>query len=366
MNDAKNFPDKVPESVKVLLIEDNPGDARLIREMLRDIKNSVFEIEHCDRLEGALSRLLLKGIDVVLTDLNLPDSEGIETFRRIYAKAPKLPIVVLTGFSDETMGIQTVQEGAQDYLIKQDVSSVLLARTIRYAIERNFAKLASEELVGTITHELRAPLTVIKEVISQVLEGLFGEINEQQRRIFLMSMESVARMARLINNLLDVYKMEGSKAELRKEKTDLGALIKEVVEGLTPKLWEKSLEINMSFPPLAVELSLDREKMVQAMTNLISNAIKFTEKGRIEITIAGQGGAGVEVTVSDTGIGIPSEELPKVFGKFEQLSNAAKVKEKGSGLGLYITKRIIELHGGRIWVESEFGKGTKFHFTIQK
>jgi len=259
MNDVNKFLNETPESLKILLIEDNPGDVRLIREMLTDIKSASFELEHCDRLKGGLDRLILKGIDVILTDLNLPDSNGIETFRRIYAQTPKLPIVVLTGFFDETMGIQTVQEGAQDYLIKQDVNSVLLGRTIRYAIERNRAKLASEELVGMITHELRAPLTVIKEVISQVLEGLYGEVSEPQRRIFLMSMESVGRMAKLINNLLDVYKMEGGKLELKKEKLDIGELVQEVSAGFTPKLWEKTLEINILPLSSRVELYLDRE-----------------------------------------------------------------------------------------------------------
>ena len=127
---------------KVLLIEDNPGDVRLIREMLSESKNISFEIEHADRLSSGLESLAQGGLDILLLDLGLPDSQGFETVRRILPAAPGIPVIVLTGLNDEAMGLQAIHEGAQDYLVKGEISFPVISRAINYAIERQ--KLLNE------------------------------------------------------------------------------------------------------------------------------------------------------------------------------------------------------------------------------
>ena len=124
---------------RVLLIEDNPGDARLIWEMLAEVKGSPVDLKYADRLSSGLERLAEGGIDVILLDLSLPDSEGLDTFAQVHARAPQVPIIVLTGLDDESLAVKAVREGAQDYLVKGQVDGRLLVRAIRYAIERHRA-----------------------------------------------------------------------------------------------------------------------------------------------------------------------------------------------------------------------------------
>jgi DNA-binding NarL/FixJ family response regulator len=130
------------QPIKVLLIEDNPGDARLIREMLADVSGAWFDLEYADRLSSGLERLAVRDIDVILLDLMLPDSQRLDTFARTYTQAPQVPIVVLSYVDDEATAIEAVREGAQDYLVKGQVDGELLVRAIRYAIERKRAKEA--------------------------------------------------------------------------------------------------------------------------------------------------------------------------------------------------------------------------------
>jgi len=354
-----------PEKIRVLLIEDNPGDARLIREMLADIKEKSFDFYHSGRWGEALQVLAKWKFDVILTDLNLPDSSGIDTFRKVLEAAPKLPIIVLTGLSDEALGVQTVQEGAQDYLVKQEVTISLLAKAVRYAIERNRLRNAHDELVNIITHELRTPLTVIGEIIEQLFDGLYGEISGPQIEVLQMGRENVSRMSRLINNLLDASKMESGQLVLKKEAVDIVELARQVMLGFSPQLQGKATELRGDFPPGKIELFLDRDKILQVFTNLIGNAIKFTSRGTVTVSVRGTE-SGVECIVSDTGIGLSEEDLPKVFGKFEQFQNALSGKQKGSGLGLYITRQIISLHGGDIRVESKPNEGSRFIFHLSK
>src|SRR4051794_35672987 len=138
--------------IRVLLLEDNPGDARLIQLMLDEAGNDLFDVEHVERLGPALERLAKGGIAAILSDLSLPDSQGLATFSRLHAQAPQVPIIVLSGLNDTTIALQAVHEGAQDYLIKGQVDGQLLVRAMRYAIER---KRMSEQLAG-YAEELRS------------------------------------------------------------------------------------------------------------------------------------------------------------------------------------------------------------------
>lgn len=149
---------------KVLLIEDNPGDTRLIRQMLAKVRTASFDLKWADRLSTGLEQLATGGIDVVLLDLSLPDSQELNTFTKVHVKAPTVPIIVLTGLDDETVGVRTMREGAQDYLIKGRVDSNLLVRSIRYAIERQrlMEEVRSQSIIDELTklHNRRGFLTL--------------------------------------------------------------------------------------------------------------------------------------------------------------------------------------------------------------
>lgn len=222
------------------------------------------------------------------------------------------------------------------------------------------------DFVSTVSHELRTPLSITKEGISLILDGVTGSINPNQEKVLITSRNNIDRLARIINSLLDISKIEAGNVELKKKNVNLGVLIKNVFATFENMAAQKELEMRLNLPKeRGQDLYVDEDKIVQVFTNLIGNAIKFTEKGYIEVSLAPRENA-VEVTVSDTGVGISAEDLPKVFNKFLQFGRTAGGGEKGTGLGLSIAKGLIELHGGKIRVESELGKGTKFIFTLPK
>jgi signal transduction histidine kinase len=221
------------------------------------------------------------------------------------------------------------------------------------------------DFVSAVSHELRTPVTVTREAISQVLDGIYGEINKEQKQLLSMSIESIDRLSRLIENLLDISKIEANKIELKRELIDIVSLVKDVSSSFASAFQSKGLATKYDFPKDKIELYVDKDRMIQVFVNLMSNARKFTPAGSMEVSIVDKANV-VECSVSDTGIGISDEDLNKIFSKFNQFGRDFESAEKGTGLGLAISKGIIELHRGKIWAESKLGQGTKISFTLPK
>jgi two-component sensor histidine kinase len=198
-----------------------------------------------------------------------------------------------------------------------------------------------------------------------VATELLGSITGDQKDALGLAINNIGRLGRLINELLDISKIEAGKLELRCESVDMGMLIQEVVRNFEPLARERGLELRAVIPAKSLELLIDRDKVVQVFTNLIQNALKFTEKGYVEVS-ASVDDQGVRCQVADTGPGIQAKDLPKVFGKFQQFGHAPQGREKGTGLGLSLCKGFVELHGGRIWIESQVGIGTQFIFVFPR
>ncbi|MFA6609583.1 MAG: PAS domain-containing sensor histidine kinase, partial [Candidatus Omnitrophota bacterium] len=214
-----------------------------------------------------------------------------------------------------------------------------------------------------VSHELRTPLTAIKEGISIVLDETTGALNSEQKDFLEISKRNVDRLARLINDVLDYQKLETGKFEFELKENDMNDVIKEVQKTMIAVAKNKGLDIVLRLEDGLPKFKFDRDKIVQVLTNLISNAIKFTDKGKITVT-SSKGGGIVQVAVSDTGPGIEKNDLPKLFRAFEQLEKGKDRRTGGTGLGLTISKEIIEKHGGAIWAESERGQGSTFNFTL--
>jgi len=253
--------------------------------------------------------------------------------------------------------------------VKEDVTErkKILEELKRKNSELEKLDQLKSDFVSIVSHELRTPLSITKEGISLILDGVTGRINPKQQKVLATSMNNIDRLARIINNLLDISKIESGKAELKKKNVDFKALIKNVFSAFENKAGEKGLELRFSLSQGQREavLCIDEDKIIQVFTNLLSNSIKFTEQGHIDVSLINRENE-IEFVVSDTGVGISAEALPKVFDKFMQFGRTAGSGEKGTGLGLSIAKGLVELHGGRIWAESELGKGTKFIFTLPK
>ncbi len=231
--------------------------------------------------------------------------------------------------------------------------------------ERKRADSLKDEFVRIVSHELRTPLTTIREGVSQVLDGILGDTTAKQREFLSICLADIDRLERIINNLLDISKIEAGMIRLKKGSIDIISIAKGIVSSFEPKAKEKGLELKANYSGEKICAYVDADKITQAFTNLVGNALKFTDKGRIEVSVEEKEDK-VECAVADTGIGISSGNLSKVFDKFQQFGRLSGAGETGTGLGLSITKGIVELHDGKIWVESEIDKGAKFCFTLPK
>jgi signal transduction histidine kinase len=221
------------------------------------------------------------------------------------------------------------------------------------------------DFVSNVSHELRTPLTAIKGSVDLVLRQVPGPLNERQTHHLRRLRSNTLHLTGLINDLLDLSKIESGKIELNSTRVSLGGLVHEVVETLRPVAAEKPIALEVATPEPSTLVWADRDKITQVLTNLIGNAIKFTPPdGRVTVSSAGSDADWVRISVSDTGPGISADEHERIFEKFYQVAVSGGQKPKGTGLGLAIAKTLVELHGGKIWVESEPGRGCTFYFTL--
>jgi signal transduction histidine kinase len=533
--------------MRVLLVEDNHDDAVLIQETL---SGTAIEIDRAERLSTALEKLANGGLEAVLLDLSLPDAQGLDTISRLRSQAPGAPIVVLTGLNDEEAAVKAVEEGAQDYLIKGQVDGHLLARSLRYAIQRHKAEQRLKErnrellvlrrisetilasldlklvldrileeamLIGSfdlgnirllesdgdtlglivargyrdpenvsrhrkisrtarasqsshfkgllfeqacieehvqscvglrtmknegaetfiavpvraerevlgiiqfatrtprklrraevslletignqmgmaiqraqlyeqtrrqarelekasklqadfsamIAHDLRSPLMNITGVAEVMLGGMFGSVTEEQKKWLLRIQANSRSLVDLVSDFLDLSKLESGCVDITTEMIDLAELIEKSVENYRVLALDKRILITGAIDPSIPLVRADPRRLDQVLSNLISNAIKFTgEEGAIEIGAKLVNPTLVHVWVRDNGEGIAADEIGVIFEKYRQAGNVKQSRHKGTGLGLVICKMIIEAHGGRVWVESEEGKGSTFWFSL--
>jgi len=378
------------EKLKVLMVEDNPTDALIVKKRLQRDNAFEYDITHVVSGESAILALGKNSFDITLLDYNLPKKSGLETLKEMKAKDIEMPIVMITGQGDEQVAVMLIKEGAFDYLPKRDGYEDSIPLMIRKTISEFRAKLERENLqkeialkkeelektnaklmeldqmksdfVANVVHELRTPLTIIRGNLDNIDKGFAGEVQPQQKEILGDVFRVINRLSRLVNDLLDLSKIESGKMELNKESLDIVTLAGEVVKTFETLAGSKKIGLIKEFPDKAVTVNADKDKLTQVFINLMGNAIKFTDKGNVVVRIIDlQKEAQVEI--QDTGPGIPLDQMDKIFDKFVRV---VAEKKEGTGLGLPIAKDIIVLHKGRIRVESESEKGSRFIFIIPK
>jgi len=220
------------------------------------------------------------------------------------------------------------------------------------------------DFVSTVSHELRTPLAITTEGLNLILDGIVGEVDEKQKEILTTSKENIDRLGRIINDLLDISKIEAGKIELNQGFVELTGLIKELVEAYQTVVKIKNITLTVDLPADKIYAYADSDKFIQIMNNLLNNAYKFTpDNGKIEVKIFAEGEE-VHVSVADNGLGINEEDMKKLFEKFQQFDRKHGPGIKGTGLGLAITKALLELHGGEIWAKSKPNEGTTFHVKL--
>ncbi len=222
------------------------------------------------------------------------------------------------------------------------------------------------DFVANVSHELRSPLAAIQKNLGLILDQTAGVINANQKEFLSLAKDNVERLTRLINDLLDLSKIEAGKMELKKARTDLKALARNAVTAFTGWFREKGITARLDVPNTPLDLEVDADKITQVLNNLLSNALKFTPpKGEIRIALNAAVGP-IEVSVTDTGIGIAQKDMQRIFNKFEQAGANHPIGANGTGLGLPLAKEIVKKHGGCMRVTSEIGKGSTFTFTLPR
>ncbi|MBA7688468.1 Sensor histidine kinase RcsC [subsurface metagenome] len=474
---AKMKPDLL-KPLKILVVENDPVSRTLLQGLLSKSSLPISEAKFAETLKVAFELLNKNDFDVVLLDLNLPDSRGLFALSKISRKHQNVAIVVVTGERSEEFGLKVIAAGAQEYLIKGSYNLENLSKSIRYAIKRKLTQevldrkqrnleaifdaspvgmmLVDENLVvrrandtikqlvkkeysqiinrkvcsalncindtyadeklslsptckeclirntivrvldsgqpvhgveaqftleldngkitpwlsietmeiksqfiSTVSHELRTPLAAMKEGVAIVLDGVTGRLNKKQKKFLGIAKRNVDRLDALVNDVLDFQKIEAGRVDLDIRDNDIKKVTSEVYETMVLSAKKKRVELLLEFAEDLPEAKFDRSKIVQVLTNLVSNAIKFTpEKGRVSVNVRHENEELV-ISASDTGIGIPQEALPKIFDRFYCVNHPGK-EMQGTGLGLSIVKGIVMMHGGRIEVESQVSQGTTF------
>lgn len=233
----------------------------------------------------------------------------------------------------------------------------------KYSKELEDALRTKSDFTSMVSHELRTPLTAIKEGISLVADGTTGKLNKDQKEFLDIAKRNVDRLTRLINDVLDLQRLEAGMPFFNLVPNDINDVVNEVCNMMVTMVKDKALTLELKLDRKLPPVTFDKDKIIQVLMNLINNALKFTEKGGITVTTHRDGNA-VMVSVRDTGPGIRPADIPRLFRRFEQLDTGTERKPGGTGLGLAISKEIIEMHGGKIWVESAFGEATTFSFNL--
>jgi signal transduction histidine kinase len=359
--------------IRALLIEDNPGDARLIREMLREAGagQAVVELRQADRLSTGLDALSAGSVDVVLLDLSLPDSHGIGTFTSIHHAAPHVPIVVLSGLDDQDLAVRAVQEGAQDYLVKGGVDGTAILRSMRYAIERARLEAARrdlerqrDEFFSSVSHDLRTPVAAIKAAITVVLANEPASVPAPLHRLLGNIDVAADELASLIEDLLEIARLQAGRVELWRNEVDVREIVDRAVRAVEPLLELRGQRLELAVPESAVIASVDAERLGRVLRNLLGNAQKYGREGGIVGVRLCSDADEVSLTVTDDGPGIRTEDQERIFERFYRVKNSSSAGPVGSGLGLAIARGLVDLHGGHLWVESTPGEGSAFRITL--
>ncbi len=378
------------DSVKILLIEDNLAEARLLQEFLKQAQSQDFIVVHVQRLQNALQELTqdhgLYSYNAILLDLTLPDSEGLSSLPKLIDSAPSVPIVVLTNTNDEALAIEAVRQGAQDYLVKRQVNVDVLVRSLHYAIarkqvleslrttnktletrvEERTAELVKakeinqfkSEFVSMISHDIRNPLNTILLAAGLLQDSGDKLTKEKKSSHFQMIRSAIKNMAQLLDEVSLIGQADSGKLQCELISLDLQSFCRQLIDEAQLNLKDK--QINLVFTSVGEFRNAlwDESLLRHILGNLLTNAIKYSQPGgTVKFELIGQEQA-IAFRIADEGIGIPAADQQRLFQPFQRAENVGSIP--GTGLGLAIVKKCVDAHGGEIFVNSQVGVGTTF------
>jgi two-component system sensor histidine kinase/response regulator len=362
---------------RIFAVDDTKDNLILVKTIL---ESEGYEIELISNGATALQKVLQSPPDLILLDVMMPGMDGYEVTRRIRNNndLSYIPILLITAFHESSV-VEGLDAGADDFIRKPFDTDELLARVrsllrLKHSIdEQQKMTRQREDFVSRLTHDLRTPLVAADRMLALFQQETFCEISSEMKQAISVMIRSNQNLMQMVNTLLEVYRFEAGKKTLNLEKCNIQEIATEVISELNPLAEEKNLTLNLDTHQLNQlenqdgNMIGDRLELRRVFNNLIGNAIKFTDTGSIEVRIfetlpnkTHQGEISVEVI--DTGYGISPEDQATVFERFRQGRN----KRSGSGLGMHLSQRIVEAHGGKIELCSELGKGSTFTVKLPK
>ncbi len=389
--DAEIDPQSHPLSgmQQILYVEDDAALARLLQKRM---DRAGLAVDTVETAEKALDLIMRDGkaYDLLLVDYNLPGMSGLELLERLGTVPGSPPAVILTVGGDERIALEALQRGAADYAVK-DVNQTyldllpaimqaaytkerLLRENARQREELMLAKERAEQaseaksrFLATMSHEIRTPMNVVTGLATVLAKS---PLNDDQKKIVETLRTNADLLLKLINDLLDISRIEDDRIALESIRYEPAEILKDIHLMFEPDAGRKNLRLVLDDRTNGDVLMGDRTRLQQILMNLVSNALKFTDEGEIVISAETQAHGDDSVTlnlsVRDTGIGIPAEKLPLIFDKFTQADETITRRFGGSGLGLSIARSLVELMGGAIRVESQQGRGSMFKVTLNQ
>ena len=377
------------KEISVLFLDD---DVNVLNAVARMFMDEPYGVAVASNHKDALAILEKEKVKVVLSDQRMPDISGVEFLHIVKDKYPQKIRILFTAYADLTATEQAINISEVFRFINKPWNPEELMATVVIAMKhhdlamdnirlfegmkttnRELAEAnkklqvlydVQKEFSSTVSHELRTPLASIKAAIDIVVSGTAGDPTPEQTKFLSRAKDNVDRLTRLINDILDLAYLESGKTKLQKTSEEINKIIERVAQTQETVAKNKGLFLKTELDPNVPALTVDSDKIIQVLNNLIANALKFTETGGVTVfsKVFVQTNQ-IEVRVSDTGCGIKQEDLGRLFEKFQQLGEAHH-RYEGTGLGLAICKEIVSQHGGQIHVETKMGEGSSFYFVL--